>query len=191
MALNAKNILYPQGKLNPGGIAGYIYYAFEEDILTFPAALTPDTETAITFGELVTIPIADPFVMKPGKYFHKLYCTIETGEVKSSMVGPVDSRSFVNSVTISHPGNEAEFLGFLAAGANRRLATIVPEQNGKIRVIAHPTFPAMFDTAEGSSGKKTEDGRVTELTIKASAGTPAPIYLAPIPLEPVVVPGGG
>ena len=186
-ALNAKNIIYPQGKLNPGGIAGYIYYAFEEDIASYPEAILVDTETATTFDALVTIPLADPFVMKAGKYFHKLYCTLETGEVKFSMVGVRDSKSFENSVEISFPGNEAEMLGFLAAGANRRLAVAVPEQNGKVRVIAHPNFPAQIDTAEGTSGKAVADGRATVITIKASSGTPAPICLAPIPLEPVVV----
>lgn len=183
-ALNAKNILYPQGRLNPGGIAGFIYFAFEEDIDKYPAALTPDTETAATFDALGSVPAADPFVMKAGKYFHKLYCTLETGEVKFSMVGVRDSKSFENTVEISFPGNEAEMLGFIAASANRRLAVVVPEQNGKMRVIGHPKFPAQLDTAEGTSGKAVADGRSTVLTIKASAGTPAPIYLAPVPLEP-------
>jgi hypothetical protein len=185
-ALNAKNILYPQGRLNPGGIAGFIYYAFEEDIEDYPAALSPDTETALTFDALGSVPIADPFVMKTGKFFHKIYCTLEMGEVKFSMVGVRDSKSFENSVEISFPGNEAEMIGFIAAAANRRLAVIVPEQNNKLRVIGHPNFPAQLDTSEGTSGKAVADGRATVITIKASAGTPAPIYLAPVPLEPVV-----
>lgn len=185
MALNAKNIMYPQGRLNPGGIAGFILYAFDEDIDSYPAALTADTETALTFDALGSIPVADPFVMKAGKYFHKIYCTLEMGEVKFGMVGVRDSKSFENTVEISFPGNEAEMLGFIAAAANRRMAVIVPEQNGKSRVIGHPNFPAQLDTAEGTSGKAVADGRATVITIKAAAGTPAPIYLAPVPLEPV------
>ncbi len=184
VGLNAKNILYPQGRLNPGGIAGYIYYAFEEDILSYPAALTPDTETAVSFDAVGSVPIADPFVMKTGKCFYQLYCTLETGEVKFSMVGVRDSMSFENTVEISFPGNEAEMIGFLALAANRRIAVVVPEQNGKLRVIGHPKFPAQIATAEGTSGKAVADGRATVITIKAAAGTPAPIYLAPVPLTP-------
>lgn len=184
-AINAKNILYPQGKLNPGGTAGHIFWAYDEDIESYPEALDVDTETALSFDVLATVPVDDPFVMKTGKFFHKLYCTLETGEVKFSMVGPRDSKSFENIGELSFPGNEAEFYGFLAATANRKIAAVFLEQNGKHRVIAHPRFPAQVDTAEGTSGKLVADGRATVVTIKAASGTPAPIYLAPIPLAPV------
>lgn len=183
-ALNAKNITWPQGRENPGGIGSMIYYAFEEDILSWPAAATPDTETATTFAMLGEIPIGDPFVFKTGKCFFELYCTLEEGEVKHAMVGPRDSKGFENSVDISFPGSDAELIGFLAAAANRRIVCLVPEMNGKVRLIGHPRFPAQIDTNEGTSGKKVADGRANKITIKASAGTPPQVYLAPIPLTP-------
>ncbi|RYE00633.1 MAG: hypothetical protein EOP44_08240, partial [Sphingobacteriaceae bacterium] len=119
MGLNAKNITWPQGRLNPGGTGSTIYYAFREDIKEYPAAMTPDTETATSFAELVTIPVDDPFVMKDGKFFHELYSTIDEGEIKTTMVGPNDGKSFENTGEGSFPGSEAEFLGFIASFANR------------------------------------------------------------------------
>ncbi|MNE43121.1 hypothetical protein D3C80_1372810 [compost metagenome] len=182
MSLTAKDILWPQGRLNPGGIGQHILYAFEEDILTWPTGLNPDTETATSYNDLVTI--ATPFIMKTGKQFFKLHCTLEEGEVKFTQVGPRDSKSFENSVEISFPGNEAEFLGFIAAAANRKIVALVPEMNGKTRIIGHQLFPAQIESVEGTSGKKVADGRSTKVVIKSAAGTPAPIYTAAIPLTP-------
>lgn len=184
MGLNAKNILWAQGRLNPGGVGEKFYYAFEEDILSYPKALTVDTEAAQNFADLVTVPAGDPFIMKPGKYFFEHYTTLEEGELKSTMAGVRDSMSFENEFDFSFPGNEAEQLGFLASSANRSVVGIVPEQNGKLRIIGGPFFPGTITAGTYTSGKKVADGRANKMTIKASCGTPPAIYLAPVPLEP-------
>jgi len=191
LALNAKDILYPQGRFNPGGIQGEIYYAFEDDIESWPAALQIiDTETATDFEDLTTIPAADPFVFKSGKSFKKLYCTLETGEIKYSLIGPRDSKAFTNSIEVSYPSNDETIIGFLASSANRRLVFIVKEQNGRAKVLGTPQFPAQLETVEGTSGKLIEDGNVSVQTYLSKSPIPAPIYKAPILLEPAPVGGG-
>src|SRR5690606_3488980 len=136
LALNAKDILFPQGRFNPGGVKGEVYYAFEEDIDSWPAALTEiDTETAVEFEDLVTVPADDPFIFKEGKGFKKLYVTLETGDIRYSLIGPRDSKSFSNSIEISYPSNDGAILGFIASSANRRLVFIVVEQNGRAKVL--------------------------------------------------------
>lgn len=188
LALNAKDILYPQGRFNPGGIQGHVYYAFDEDIQSWPAALQNiDTETAVEFSELTTIPVADPFVFKAGKSFKKLYNTLETGELKFSLIGPRDSKSFTNSLEVSYPSNDAEAIGFIASTANRRLVFIVIEQNGRAKVLGTPQFPAQLETVEGTSGKLVEDGNAAVQTYLSKSPIPAPIYKAPILLEPAPI----
>lgn len=185
LALNAKDIVYPQGRFNPGGLQGEVYYAFEEDIQSWPAALVNiDTETAVEFADLVTVPAADPFVLKATKSFKKLYVTLETGELKFSLIGPRDSKAFSNSMEISYPSNDAEILGFIASSANRRLVFLVKETNGRIKVLGTPGFPAQLETVEGTTGKLVEDGNVAVQTYLSKSAIPAPIYKAPIPLDP-------
>lgn len=169
--MNAKAIKWPQGRSNPAGTTRF-WYAFQEDIESFP--VLADTETGLTLESLVEY--EGPIVMKPGKQFHELYCTVEEGELKTTLVGPRDGKGWENSCDISFPGSEAEFLGFLAASANRNLVIIVEEKNKKIRVLGDPNDPAALDTTELTSGKKIADGRVGALTFKASGATPSPIY---------------
>lgn len=185
-AINAKSILFGQGKFNPGGTADYVSYAFVEDIDTWPAAFAAmeNTDIAVTFAELVVIPIADPFVMKLGKYFHKLYCTQEEGEVKTSMIGVIDSMGWQNEGEGSFPDDDEDFLGFLAAGANRKVVAIFHEANGRDRVIGFPSYPARFSKVDGTSGKKVDDGRKTTYAFIAKGAVPAPIYKAPVPYAP-------
>lgn len=185
LALNAKDILYPQGRFNPGGIQGEVYYAFEEDLESWPAALQNiDTETATEFSDLTTIPAADPFVFKEGKSFKKMYVTLETGEIKYSLIGPRDSKAFSNSIEVSYPSNDETITGFLASSANRRMVFIVKEQNGRAKVLGTPQFPAQLETVEATSGKLIEDGNVAVQTYLSKSPIPAPVYKAPILLAP-------
>lgn len=169
--MNAKAIQWPQGRFNPAGTKR-VFYAFQEDILSFPTLA--DSETGLTFESLVEYD--GPIVMKTGKQFFPLYCTVETGEIRSTIAGPRDGKGFENVVGISFPGSEAEFLGFVASSANRNLVFIVEEKNNKVRVLGDLTDPAFLDTSESNSGKAIADGRTTVLEFKASSATPPPIY---------------
>lgn len=187
VGLNATDILYAQGRSNPGGIKNAIFYAFAEDVKKWPAAITNiNTELATTFEEIVTIPAADAFEFYPGKSFKKLYCTLETGELKFSLIGARDSKSFSNSMEVSYPSNDEKILGFIAASANRELVFLVPEQNGRIKVLGTPGFPAQLETVEGTTGKLVEDGNVAIQTFLSKSPIPAPIYKAPVLLEPAI-----
>lgn len=181
--MNAEDIKYPQGRYNPGGVSGPILYAFEEDIASFPELDNP--ETALTFESLIEL--KEAIKMKVGKQFHELYCTLETGELKDTVVGPRDGKGFENSMEISFPGNPSKFLGFKAAAANRNLVFIVPEKNKVIRVLGSKSDPAALDTGEGTSGKAIADARASVLTFKASGATPPPVYT--LPLASLLVPG--
>jgi|GEM_PF-552605 hypothetical protein len=186
VGLNAKDILFQQGVFNPGGIAGEVYYAFTDDIESWPAALTNiDTENAIEMEDLVTIKAADDFKFKAGKSFKRLYVTLETGELKYSLIGVRDGKGFQNSMEISYPKNDALILGFIASVANRRLVFIAIEQNGTAKVLGTKQFPAQIDTAEGGSGKLFEDPNAAVKTFISKSPIPPAIYEPPILLEPV------
>lgn len=173
--MNAQAITFPQGNYNPAGVSE-IYYGFKEDFASFP--LLPEPDTAETYASLVEYPSA--IVMLPTKRIWPLYCTLEEGQIKSTLVGPRDGKGYDNMIELSFPGNEAEFLGFQATAANRELIFFVKEKNRKVRVLGDLENPAYMETAEGDSGKKISDGRKTVLTFKSSSGTPAPLYTIPL-----------
>jgi hypothetical protein len=173
--MNAQAVQYPAGRYNPAGITK-VYYAFKEDIATFPTLA--DSETATSFESLVEFAAA--ITMKATKSFHPLYCTVEEGEIKATLVGPRDGKGYENSLEISFPGNVATFLGFKAAAANRELVFLVKEKNNKVRVLGSLEDPAYMESDEETSGKKIADGRKSVLSFKASGATSAPIYKEPL-----------
>lgn len=173
--MDGKAILWPQGRYNPGGI-NQVFYGYAEDFLSMPELADP--EVATTLESLVTYTTA--ITMKATKQIYPLYCTVEEGEIKSTMVGVRDGKGYENTLEISFPGSEGEFLGFKASAANRQLIFFVREKNGKVRVLGNLEDPAYFEADDSTSGKKIADGRVSKLTFKASGATPAPIYEMPL-----------
>lgn len=168
--MNAKPILFPQGISNPGGTTE-VLYQFAENFATFPSV--PDFATATDFevlAKLATLP-----TLKTGEKLEKLYCTVEEGEIKSTMVGERDGKGFENEASIFFPGNTPEFYGFLAATANRQIIFFIKEKNGVWRVLGSLEDPAYVDTSESTSGKKIADRRGTTVAFKASGPTAAPI----------------
>jgi hypothetical protein len=183
MAITAKQIVRNPNPQNIAGLTGKHYYAFVEDILTFPAALTPDFLAATSFGQLVTIPLLDPFVMVVGKYFHPFPCTEETGNVKSTLVGPTDSKAFENVASFENAGNNDALAGAIAYTANKPVIVIVHELNGTLKVVGTQQYPARLDTADRSGGVKVADGNMTKHSYKCYAPIPCPTYLEVIPLD--------
>jgi len=173
--MNGESILYPSGRYNPAGTTK-AYYAYVEDILSFPTLA--DSETATTHESLVNYTAA--IVMKQGKQFHEYYGTLEESELKGTLVGPRDGKGWENTFEISHPGNDAKAVGFHAASANRPIVWLVKEKNAKLRVLGSLEDPSYLDAGDYTSGKKIADSRRTITTYKASGATPPPIYTLPI-----------
>lgn len=184
MAISAKSVYRNTNPKNIGGMEREHYYAFPEDIATYPVALTPAFLTAALFGDLVTIPLADPFVMVEGKFFHKVPCIPEEGQVKSTLVGPTESRAFENMASFTNAGNNDALRGFLAYNANRPIILIMKELNGTMKVVGTQKYPALMDTVEATNGAKTTDGNIIKNSFKAMCEVPCPTYLAPVPLDP-------
>ncbi|SDK35255.1 hypothetical protein SAMN05421823_102532 [Catalinimonas alkaloidigena] len=178
--MELQDILWPNGSNNDAGLARMHYYCALDDIDTFPAiAATPASATSA--AELVTV--ADDFVFKSGKCFKEFYCTLEKGNMKSTLVGERDGKSAENTVTLFHPGNKDYLLGMIEYLKNTNLVVLVRELDGQIRIFGSEYLPANLDVAESDSGTKVADLKGITVTVK-SIGRIAPIYTGAIPLTP-------
>jgi hypothetical protein len=184
MAITAKAIVRNANPNNVAGLQRTHYYAFVEDIDTYPAALTPDFIAATTFGALVSIPDDDPFVMKDGKFFHPFPCIEETGNVKSTLIGVTESHAFENTSSFSNAGNNDQLNGYIAYVANKKLIVVGLELNGTLKVVGTAEYAALLVTAERDGGTKTEDGNITKHSFRACSPVPCPTYLGALPLDP-------
>jgi len=170
--MNVKDIKWTPGRRNAAGTTR-VLWALLDDIQSIAPLADPETAD-IDFEDLIEMTSA--IVMKTGKKFQELYCTLETGELKSKLQGPRDGKGRENTMEISFPGNEAAFLGFDAYTDNLPLVFLVLEKNGKWRLLGDLNNPAMKDDSDGTSGKAITDGRATKLVFKASQETAPPIY---------------
>jgi len=135
----------PNGE-NMGGITQKVYFGYHADVATFPtkpvAPLTIETSSVLT-GELV---------MKAGKRMFEMYLTDDTGEFKIEPVGEVDGKSFVEHLTLFHPGLQKKILGFINAAKNENLVFVVEDSNGNKFLMGDALRPAIFAGAPDGFG---------------------------------------
>ena len=159
---------------NDAGIAVYVHFADHDDIETFPSV----SATPLTPQDLVTV--TGNFVMKPGKRFIKLYCTLETGSLASTMAGERDGRSAETLTTLYHPTNRKEIIAMLEWYKNRNIVAIVQELDGQARLIGSEYIPAEIQNVEITTGTAITDRKGATITLR-SIGRVAPVYEGTIP----------
>jgi len=167
---------------NPGGCSTEWYWAFWDEVLTFPtlpdisAAGNPDTKAIYTGA----------FSMKTGKQFYKGYGTLDTVSVDDQSVGPYDSKSWKNIFKCDHPGVKKLLAGWLRTTQNRPIVIIAKDASGTMRVVGNQLFGAYLAEAKASTGAKAEDGNKASLSFESYGLCPAPIYEGTIPLTPAI-----
>ncbi len=159
------NKALPNGE-NMGGLIQSIYFGYHADVLTWPTKpATPLTlEAAATLtGELV---------MKTGKRLFDMYITDDTGEFKIEPVGETDGKSFVEHLTVFHPGLRAKLLGFINAAKNDNLVIVVKDSDGQTYLMGDSLRPAVYvGSPDGAGTGKTTaalKGLSLEFTYKTS-----------------------
>ena len=123
---------------NMGGIAQKVYFGYHADVETFPsrpvAPLTLETASTL-IGDLV---------MKAGKRMYEMYLTDDTGEFKIEAVGEVDGKSFVEHLTLFHPGLQNKIRSFINAAKNQNLVFIVIDNDGQQYLMGDALHPAIY-----------------------------------------------
>lgn len=180
--LDMYDLAWASGQDNTGGLTEDWYYAYAEDILTWPTY--SDKATATTPEELMNY--VGNFVMKTGKRFFNGYLTMGTGEVKWDGQGPTDCKSSKHSFELSHPGASAKSLGFIDLVKNANLVIIGLDRDGFRRVVGSEKMSAKFDSDAGTSGKSGEDYKGDVITFISELQSPPKFYPGTIPLTPAV-----
>ena len=131
---------------NMGGLCQVVYFGYWVDVETWPTKeASPSTlETAAEFtGDLV---------MKAGKSMFEMYITDDTGEYKMELVGEVDGHSFVNHLSLFHPGLQKKLMGFMRAAKNENLVFIVTDSDGQRYLMGDELRPAVLASSPDGAG---------------------------------------
>lgn len=153
----AFDINWQDGSDNTPGIAQNVYHAFMADIAVLPSAVVGDPlqSAAYELKDLVTV--ADNIIMKPGKRLTKLHCTLEEGELKSTIQGLREGKSFKQELSTYYPGSKPEFMGFVSLVKNSSSLFIVPDLDGNKYIFGSKCYPANLINFDWSTAKKSDE----------------------------------
>jgi hypothetical protein len=169
---NFADMTWADNQKNMGGLKTIGYYAPIVEVDNFPE-LPANPATA---AEEVTLEEHPGFTFVQGKFFRKLYSTMETSEIKDEVQGEFDGQSFKQTAEIFYPGTKAEALAFAANVNNSNMVFVFEEASGENRrVIGSRAFPAKCKPSF-TTGKATADRKGMTLQIFSYGYTPAPLY---------------
>lgn len=160
-----------------------LYYGLHNQVTTFPTLPAPDTEGA-TYSSVVTV--TTPFIFQAGKGFAKVKVQVETGELKTELVGNTGNKKDKQTLDFFVPKTDKQTLGYLRLHKNSPQVFIVTDKDGSKRQLGSKECPAYIVEANGTSGKGPEDERGVSFSVVTYA--PVIFYEAAIPQY---VPGGG
>ena len=166
----------PSGE-NMGGLVQKVYFGYHRDVSAFPAK--PTTPTTLETSSVLT----GDLVMKAGKRLFEMYLTDDTGEFKIDSVGEVDGKSFVEHLTLFHPGLQKKILGFINAAKNENLVFVVVDSDGQKYLMGDALRSAVYAGAPDGAGTgkdaASRKGVSMEFTYKTSS---IYVYTGNVPL---------
>lgn len=143
----------PNGE-NMGGLVQKVYFGYHADVATFPTK--PATPTTLETASVLT----GDLIMKAGKRLFEMYLTDDTGEFKIEPVGESDGKSFLETLTLFHPGLQKRILGFINAAKNDNLVLVVIDSDGQKYLMGDKLRPAVFSgSPDGAGTGKNTAGR--------------------------------
>lgn len=167
------------------GLTPKAWYSLHGDYTTItdPKDICGDV-TAANYAELVEIPASPGHTLEAGKYMHLIDTIVETGTIKSTMVGEKGRRLFENELAIEVGGSQSTLLGFLRWIKNQKLVIHIEEfGNGQLRQLGSSRLPAWAEGIEHAIEAVLEGKNSVTITLKDKQKWPAAIYLGDLVLD--------
>lgn len=155
------------------GIRDYVYAASKRDILTYPEV----SDEPASLAEAVTA--KGDFTLAADKYFVKVGIVKDDGQIQVENQGTDGAKTFKNTASFSIPGTEEEASGFIDQMNNDEMIFLVPQRNGKFRIIGSEDFSPELTLGQ-DTGKTATDANTTTVQAEATDLHPAPFYAGKI-----------
>jgi len=170
------------------GLAAIVRYSLFGDYTTIEDPLDLcGTVSATSYMELIEIPASPGHVMASGTQMHKMTTIIETGTIKSTMIGEKGRRMFENELVVEMAGSNLELLGFLRWIKNQKLVFHVEEfGTGNVRQLGSKRLPAWVEGIEHAIEAAAEGKNSVTITLKDKQKWPASVYKGTLQDTPVV-----
>lgn len=177
-----KDIEKCRGRKNLPGTRAYFYGISLYDVITMPKYNdTPeDLKAAAT--------LVGDFVLAADVKWHKVGMVVDEGTIQTENQGTEGNKSFKNTFTGVIPGTEEEATGYINEMNNDQMIFLVPQRNGKFRLVGNKEFPAVLSLKQ-ELGKTATDANTTTVEAVATDYWSAPFYTGKIETEDGVISG--
>lgn len=155
------------------GIRDHVLATSKRDILGYP--VVTDTPKSLTEAVQAT----GDFTLAADKYFYKVGIVKDNGKIEVENQGTDGAKTFSNKVTFAIPGTEEEATGFIDQMNNDEMIFLVPQRNGKYRIIGSEDFSPELSLKQ-DTGATATDANTTTVEATATDLHPAPFYTGKI-----------
>lgn len=165
------SLRFCQGKSVLPGIRQLVYAIPKRDILAWPTL--PAVEGASDMSTLATYD--GDFSLKADAKWLCIDLTLNKGNIEYETQGEKPSRTFLNKLTVTHPGNSAESLAFARQAIADDMVFAVPQRDGRYRILGNEMFETDIKP-KGSTGEGVTGETSSDLEIEVTDVCPAPFY---------------
>lgn len=155
------------------GIRDYCFATSKRDIISYPEV----SEEPKTLAEAVQT--KGDYVLAADKYFYKIGIVKDNGKIEVENQGTDGAKTFSNKATFAIPGTEEDASGFIDQANNDELVILVPQRNGKFRIIGSEDFSPELSLKQ-DTGATATDANTTTIEATATDLHPAPFYTGKI-----------
>lgn len=173
-----QSLEFCQGTTVLPGIRKHIFALPKRDIVKWPVRAT--VKDAEKMADLAIY--KGNFVLAADKKWLKMDLIANKGNLESESQGEKPSRTCLNKITVTHPSVEEDATGFAAQAVSDDLVYLIPQRNGKYRVLGNEMYET--DTKPKQSlGEGTTGEAGTQFELEVTDLTPAPFYPGKIETE--------
>lgn len=163
-----QDLPFCRGQKSLPGLRAYAYYIKKSSIVAWPA-----DQEATSLEEVATK--KGDFTLAADKKWLRIELVPDQQQLQVEQAGQWGARVFKNTATLVIPGTEENASGLAAELNNDNCVFLVPQRNGKFRLLGSESFDASVKPGL-DSGKGTDDSNATTLTIEVYDEKPAPFY---------------
>lgn len=166
------SLKFCQGTTVLPGIRNHIYGLPKRDIVAWPKRPQPGADAA-TMASIASY--SGNFTLAADRKWLRIDLVLNKGQIEAEVQGEQPSRTFLNKLSAVHPSVEEEATAFAQQVTQDDFVFLVPQRNGKYRVLGNEMFNTdvkpKLALGEGTTG---EAG--TTLEIEVTDLSPAPFY---------------
>lgn len=170
---------WPDGKVNPSGIATEVYYIPKSDIATFPVVSAAPASAADNVN------LSGDFELEAGKTWFRLHSTQGKGKVTFEKTGEKESSMVLNKGMFSFPDIDeaAKNLAKLSINSSVVFVAKLPHQTEKRFVcLGHADYDSEVKVT-GDSGDAPGSSKGLSIEVEVPDFTPLPGYTGDIVLS--------